>query len=154
MLQYSAVLILLRTRAHAQPVSSLPLAPARGVGTVGVSGFLCCWLRDQGAPGGEKGTTGGVALEQPWSVQPAGDEPSPLPLGMGNAQRQRSCYRRRKCNRYQKSGSRILCSPCPPSAQGPLCGQLPRATEFGAGGLESCSHQAGSRGRIILAGSL
>lgn len=114
------------------PVSALPLAPAGGVGTIGVS--------DSSAVGQRPGSREvrreprGCGAEQPRSVQPDGDVPSPPPLwarvtrttsgratGEGNA---------------QVPEIRIRDPPQPPaclSAQGPRRGRLPRATEFGAG---------------------
>ena len=60
------------------PVSVLPLAPAGGVGTIGVS--------DSSAVGQRPGSREvrreprGCGAEQPRSVQPDGDVPSPPPL--------------------------------------------------------------------------
>lgn len=114
------------------PVSSLPLAPAGGVGTVGVS--------DSSAVGSRPGSgevrrePRGCGAEQPWSVQPVGDEPSPPPLW---AWVTRSASGRATGERNAQVPEIRIQDPLQPparlSAQGPLCGQLWCATEFGAG---------------------
>lgn len=114
------------------PISVPPLALAGGVGTVSVS--------DSSAVGQRLGTTEvrrepqGCGAEQPWSVQPVGDVPNPPPL---RAWVTRSTSGRATEGNAQVPETRIRDPPQPQaclSAQGPLCGRLLRAAEFGAGG--------------------
>ena len=76
----------------------------------------------------------GCGAEQPWSVQPVGDEPSPPPLWAWvtrSASGRATGERNAQVPEIQIQDPLQL--PARLSAQGPLCGQLRCATEFGAG---------------------